>query len=109
MPLTTTGDLITSGRAAPTARLVPSRPHAGHLTRLPGRLLDRTCAVTMTPAGAAASGPRPGHRIWPHTGNQAAGPGQIAPQAITIATRPPETASGREPARSPAGREAAGP
>jgi hypothetical protein len=109
MPLTTTGALITSGRTTHTARLVPGRPHAGHRTRLPGRLLDLSSAVTMTPADAAASGPRPGHRIWPHIGNQAGELGQTAPQAITITTRPPETASGREPARSPAGREAAGP
>jgi hypothetical protein len=104
MPLTTTGD-----RTTHTARLAPARPHAGHLGQLPDRLLNLNCAVTMTPAGAAASGARPRHRIWLHIGNHAVELSRTAPQAITIATRPPETASGREPARSPVGRQMVGP
>ncbi len=107
MPLTITGDLITRGRATCIARLVPGRPHAWQVTWLPGQFLDRSSAVTaITLAAAAASGPRPGHRIWPPTGNRAADLGQTAPQVITLATRPPETPSGREPAISPPGREA---
>jgi hypothetical protein len=80
MPLTITGDLITSDRTTHTARLVPARPHAGHVTRLPGRL-----------------------------GNQTIELGQAAPQETPIATRPPETTIAREPAVSPAAREATGP
>lgn len=109
MPLTITGHLIASDRTTHTARLVPGRPHAGQVTRLPGRLLDRSSAVTMPLAGAAASGPRPGHRTWSHTGYRGAGLGQTAPQAITITTRPPETTSRKQSAVSPAGRQAAGP
>ena len=59
MPLTITGALIASDRTTHTARLVPGRPHAGHVTWLPGRLLDRSSAVTATLADAAAGGPRP--------------------------------------------------
>ena len=96
MPLTTTGDLITSDRATRIARLVRGRPPAWQVTRLPGQLLDRGSAVTVIAmAVAAASGPRPGHRIWPHTGTRAAEPGQPVPQAIILTIRPLETASGR--------------
>ncbi len=109
MPLTITGDLITSDRTTHTVRLIPGRPHAGHPARLPGRLLNRSSAVTVTLADAAASGRRPGYRTWWHIGYQAVELGRTAPQAITLATPPPETTSGREPAVSLAGREAAGP
>ena len=109
MPLTITGDLIVSDRTALTVRFVSGRPHPGHVTWLFGRLLARSSAVTMTLANAAASGPRPGHRTCSHIGYQAIECGQTAPQAITLATRPPETTSGREPAVSLVGREAAGP
>jgi hypothetical protein len=108
MPLTITGDLVDSDRTTDTARLVSGRPHPGHTTRLSGRPLDCSSAVSVTLADAAASGPRPGHRTWPHIGNQAAGPGQTVPQAITIASRPPEETSGREPAVSLVGRGVAG-
>jgi hypothetical protein len=106
MPLTITSDLISSDRTARTAWLVPGHPHAWQVTWLPGRLLDRSSAVTITLADAAASGPRPWHRLWPHTGNRVAEPGQTAPRAITIATRPPQTSSEREPAVSPPARKA---
>jgi hypothetical protein len=107
MPLTVTGDQITSDRATRIARLVPGRPPARQVTWLPGRLLDRGSAVTaITLAVAAARSPRPGRRIWPHTGNRAAEPGQTTPQAITHGTRPPETSSGRTPAVNPPGRQA---
>ena len=109
MPLTITGALIASDRTTLTARLVPGRPHAGHVTRLPGRLLDRSSAVTMPLADAAAGGPHPGHRTWSPIGYQAAGLGQTTPQAITITIRPPETTSGKQSASCPAVRQAAGP
>jgi hypothetical protein len=63
----------------------------------------------MTMADATASGPCSGHRIWQHIANQTVELDRTVPQAITIATRAPETASGTEPAVSPPGREVAGP
>ena len=104
MPLTTTGDLITSDRAPRTARLVSGRPPAWQVTWLPGRILALRSAVTaITLPAAAASGLRPSRRIWSHIGNRAAEPGQTTPQAITLATRSPEkpgdTKGGRPPAR----------
>jgi hypothetical protein len=106
MPLTITGDSITIDRTARTAWLLPGRPHACPATWLPVRLPDRRSAVTaITLALAAASGPRPGHRIWLHTGNRAAELGRITLQAITLAAPSPEMSSGKEPAVSPPGRE----
>ena len=109
MPLTITGVLVANDRTMHTARLVPGRPHAGHVARLPGRLLEPGSAVTMTLADAAAGGPRPGHRTWSQIGYQAVELGQTTPQAITLAARPPKTTSRRETAVSPAGRQAVGP
>ena len=107
MPLTITGDLITSDRAKCIAWLVPGRPHAWQVTWLPGRILDRSSAATaITLPVATASGPRAEYRIWPRTGNRAAELGQAALKAITLAAPPPEMSSGRKPAVSPPGREA---
>jgi hypothetical protein len=106
MPVTITANPITSGRTVRITWRVPGHPSAGHVTRLPGRLLDRCPAVTMTLTDAIVNTPRPGHRIRPHAGNQAALPGQIVPQAITLATPPPEMTSGRNPVISPPGPEA---
>ena len=107
MPLTITGGLIISDRTVRTAWLVSARPYACPATWPPVQFPDRGSAVTaITLALAAASGPRPGHRIWPHTGNQAAELGQSAPQAFILATSPAERSSGREPAVSPPGRQA---
>jgi|HubBroStandDraft_6_1064221.scaffolds.fasta_scaffold3003656_2 hypothetical protein len=70
--------------------------------------LDRSSAVTvMLLADVAARTSHPGHRICSHIGNSAAEPGGTTPQAPTLAIRRTETTSGREPAASPPGREAA--
>jgi hypothetical protein len=70
--------------------------------------LDPGSAVTaMLRADVTARRPHPGHRIWSHIGNWPAEPGGTTLQALTLAIRRTETTSGREPAASPPGREAA--
>ena len=107
MPLTITGGRVISDRTVRTVWLVSARPYACPASWPPVQFPDRGSAVTaITLALAAASGPRPGHRIWPHTGNRTAELGQSAPQAFILATSPAERSSGREPAVSPPGRQA---
>jgi hypothetical protein len=70
--------------------------------------LDPSSAVTvMLRADVAARTSHPGHRIWSHIGSWPAEPGWTTLQALTLAIRRTETTSGREPAASPPGREAA--
>jgi hypothetical protein len=110
MPLTITTDLITGDHTTHAARPLPGHPHAWQVTWLPGRLLDRNSAITaMVLAEAAARGPHPGHRLWPHIHSWAAELDLTAPQAIAIACQPPGKSAGKEPAASPPDREATGP
>jgi hypothetical protein len=110
MPLTIATDLITSDRTMHTARPVPGHPHTWRVTWLPGRLLDRYSAITaIVIAEVAADGPDPGDRIWPHVQSWAGELDLTAPQTIALASQPPETGTGKEPAVGPPDREAAGP
>ena len=111
MTLTITGHGMTSDHTPHTARPAPGRQHAWQVSRLPARLMDRNTAITaMTLADtAAATGLHPGNRLWPHIQGWAAELRLTAHDAITLASAPPETPTGREPAPNPPDREAAGP
>ena len=111
MTLTITDHGMTSDHTPHTARPAPGHQHAWQVSWLPGRLMDRNTAITaMTLADTAAdTALHPGHRLWPHIQGWAAELGLTAHDAITLASAPPEKATGREPAPSPPDREAAGP
>ena len=110
MAVRITDQIITSDRTAHAARSARGHEHAWQVSWLPGWLMNQNTASTamMLADSAAATGLRPGHRLWPHIQGRAAGPGLTAPHGIALASAPPETASGKEPA-SPPDREAAGP
>jgi hypothetical protein len=111
MPLTVTDDLITSDRAAHTARPIPGHPDAWQVTWLPGQMISRSGAVTAMVLADAASGDLPpGHRLWPHISGWAAELSLTAPLAIALASEPPpEKITNREPAASPPDYEPTGP
>ena len=71
---------------------------------------DRNCTVSAAMLHDAAAGaPLPGRRIWSQPGNRATGVGQATPEAITLATRPPQKPGGTATVPSPPGRQAARP
>ena len=108
MPLTIIGDLIAGECTASIAWRVPGHPHPRHVTWRPGQVLHDSTAIAAALAVATAPGPCPGNWIWLHVGTRAAELGQAVPQAITAAIRPSGTTSGRLPAGSQPGLEAAG-
>ena len=109
MTLTITDTTMTSDQTPHTAWLAPGCQHI--VSWLPGEVLDRNSAITaMILAGTASEhDPGEGHQLWPFTENWAAEPGLTGPDAITLASAPPERVTGREPAPHPPDREAAGP
>ena len=111
MTLKITDDAMTSDHTPHTAHPAPGRQHAWQVSWLPGRLLDRNTAITamIFADTAAAPGLHPGHRLWPHIQGWAAELGLTAPDAITLASTPPEKPAGREPAPEQPDREADGP
>jgi hypothetical protein len=111
MTLTITDHGMTSDHTPHTACPAPGRQHAWQVSWLPGRLMDRNTAITamMLADTAADTDLHPGHRLWPPIQTWAAEFGLTAPDAITLASAPPEKPGGREPAPDPPDREAAGP
>jgi len=111
MTLTITDHGMTSDHTPHTARPAPGHQHAWQVSWLPGRLMDRNSAITamILADTTAATGLHPGHRLWPHIQGWVAELGLTGPDAITLASAPPERAPGREPAPDPPDREAAGP
>ena len=100
MTLTITDDAMTSDRTPHTARPAPGRRRAWQVSWLPGRRMDRNTAITaMILADTAAStGLHPGHRLWAHIQGWAAELHLSAPDAITLASEPPEKTGSQEPA-----------
>jgi hypothetical protein len=111
MTLTITDHGMTSDHTPHTARPAPGQQHAWQVSWLPGRLLDRNSAITaMTLAETTAEEDlHEGHRLRPHIQGWAEELHLTAPDAITLASAPPERTTGREPAPSPPDREADGP
>jgi hypothetical protein len=90
MPLTITPDAITGDRTRHTARPAPGHRGAWEVSWLPGRLVDRTSAITaMALAEVAGSGPvQPGDRLWPHIESWATVIGLTAPDALARISQP---------------------
>ncbi len=103
-------DSISSDRTGHAARLAPGREHAWHVSWLPGRLMDRNCAITaMVLADIAGAGEvDAGHRLRPHIESWAAELGLSAPDALAWASQPPGRAGTEKDGAVPEDPEAAG-
>jgi hypothetical protein len=91
MTLTISDTTMTSDPTAHTARCSPSR-NDWEVSWLPGQVLDRNAAVTaMTLADVAAVDDlHDRHQLWPHIQGWAAELGLAAPEALAMASRPPD-------------------
>jgi hypothetical protein len=108
MTLTISDTAMTSDRSHCTARHSPDR-NGWEVSWLPGRLLDRNSAITMTLADTAAEhDPHDKHPLWPAIESWAEELGLTAPEAIArAASQPPSVISRQEPAnRQPSGEAA---
>jgi hypothetical protein len=90
MALRFTHDAVTGERTPHIARRAHGHEDTWEVSWLPGRLLDRTRAVTAM-ALAEASGtrsPQAGDRYWPHIEGWAAELGLTARDALTRISQP---------------------
>ena len=90
MALTINDDSISGDHTGHTGRLVPGPQRAWEVSWLPGRLLDRSSAITAMVLAdmAASSTPKPGDRLWPHIESWATVIGLTAPDALARASQP---------------------